>query len=103
MEVVEGETMRARLQGLRLALPDALKIATQVASAVSAAHVAGIIHWDLKPENVMVRPDSTVKVLDFGLAKLALTGPNLPADESTHTVLRTDAGTVLGTVAYMSP
>jgi serine/threonine protein kinase/Tol biopolymer transport system component len=104
MELVEGETLRDRLQAGHLLLPDALKIASQIAGAVSAAHAAGIIHRDLKPENVISRPDGFVKVLDFGLAKLSeLADGSAPRDEATHTVLRTDAGTVVGTVAYMSP
>ena len=104
MELVEGMTLRERLQAGRLRLAEALKIASQIAAALSAAHAAGIVHRDLKPENVIVRADGLVKVLDFGLAKLSQLGDGItPSDESTHTVLRTDAGTVLGTVAYMSP
>ena len=75
MELVEGETLRARLQGTRLAVLDALKIATQIASAVSAAYVAGIIHRDLKPENVMIRPDGTAKVLVSVSPSRDRTGP----------------------------
>jgi len=104
MELVEGTTLRVRLHASQLSVADALKIACQIAGAVSTAHAAGIIHRDLKPENVMVRADSLVKVLDFGLAKLTLTSDAAVAgDASAQTVLRTDAGTVAGTVAYMSP
>jgi eukaryotic-like serine/threonine-protein kinase len=67
-----------------------------------AAHAHGIVHRDIKPENVMLRPDGFVKVLDFGLAKLTA-ATDSAAVEATHTAFRTDAGTVVGTVAYMSP
>ena len=76
MEYVEGETLRQRLSTARLSIREALDIAIQVAAALSAAHAAGIVHRDIKPENVMLRPDGFVKVLDFGLAKLAPTAPD---------------------------
>jgi serine/threonine protein kinase len=103
MEYVEGETLRARLRRTRLTIREAVEIAIQVASALSAAHAAGIVHRDIKPENVMLRPDGFVKVLDFGLAKLAPAGPELAGADTTRTVVRTDAGIVVRTVAYMSP
>src|SRR6188474_567846 len=71
MELVEGDTLRHRLSTVRLSIREALDIAIQVAAALSASHAAGIVHRDIKPENVMLRPDEFVKVLDFGLAKLA--------------------------------
>ena len=71
MEYVEGKTLRDRLATTRLSSREALDITIQVTSALSAAHAAGIVHRDIKPENVMLRPDGLVKVLDFGLAKLA--------------------------------
>lgn len=80
---------------------EALDIAVQIVSALNIAHGAGVVHRDLKPENVMLRPDGLVKVVDFGLAKLAPV--QIAAAEATLSVARTDAGTVVGTVAYMSP
>ena len=70
-ELIEGETLRQRLMRGRMELSEAVDIAIQVASALAAAHKAGIIHRDIKPENIMLRPDGYVKVLDFGIAKLA--------------------------------
>jgi eukaryotic-like serine/threonine-protein kinase len=70
-EYVEGETLRQRLSRSTLPLREALDIAAQVASALVAAHKAGVVHRDIKPENLMVRGDGIVKVLDFGIAKLA--------------------------------
>jgi serine/threonine protein kinase/Tol biopolymer transport system component len=103
MEYVEGQTLRQRLSTSRIALREALDIATQVGAALSAAHSAGIIHRDIKPENVMLRPDGLVKVLDFGLAKLVSTALDITGAGYTRTVLETEAGVVLGTAAYMSP
>jgi eukaryotic-like serine/threonine-protein kinase len=103
MEYVEGETLRQRLSASELPVGQALDSAIQVAAALSAAHTAGIIHRDIKPENVMLRPDGFVKVLDFGLAKLAPTLPDIAGANLTRTAVRTDAGTVVGTAAYMSP
>jgi len=107
LELVEGETLADRLARGALPVDDALNVCAQVATAVEAAHEAGIVHRDLKPGNVMVRPDGTVKVLDFGLAKggaahSASSNPNLSASP-TITYVSTSAGVVLGTAAYMSP
>src|SRR5204863_4048287 len=66
-----GVTLRQRLTGGRLPLPEALSIVRQIAAALDKAHEAGIFHRDIKPENVMLRPDGLVKVLDFGLARFA--------------------------------
>jgi Tol biopolymer transport system component len=97
-EFVDGATLRARLRQGRLELYDALEIITQVASALVAAHSAGVIHRDLKPTNVMLRPDGYVKVIDFGLAKRTSRAYGELNDESV-----TQPGTMLGTADYMSP
>jgi serine/threonine protein kinase len=111
-EYVEGETLRQLIEGEPLNLSQTLDIATQVASALAAAHASGIAHRDIKPENVMVRPDGLVKVLDFGLAKLAEqptttleSRPESGVHTGTSTALSlgTAAGMVMGTVGYMSP
>ena len=70
-ELIEGETLRQRLIRGRMELREAVDVAIQVASALAAAHETGIVHRDIKPENIMLRPDGYVKVLDFGIAKLA--------------------------------
>ncbi|HEU4936637.1 MAG TPA: protein kinase [Vicinamibacterales bacterium] len=102
MELVEGETLRARFRSGHLPLPEAIRFAVQVAAALTAAHAVGVIHRDIKPENVMIRPDGFIKVLDFGLAKLVASSPSDVA-AATRTMVHTDAATVLGTAAYMSP
>jgi Tol biopolymer transport system component len=100
-EFVEGQTLRQMLTR-PLPLPDVLDIAVQIADALVAAHKAGIVHRDLKPENVMVRPDGLVKVLDFGLAKLT-DQREVDSEAPTAIQVKTDPGTVMGTVSYMSP
>ena len=101
-EFVEGETLRQRMKRGRLAAREALDIAVQTASALGAAHHAGIVHRDVKPENIMLRPDGYVKVLDFGLAKLTQQYERTPETRlATHT--DTSSGLVMGTVKYMSP
>ena len=105
-EYVEGETLRERLGRAPLRLHEALDVAAQVADALSAAHRAGIVHRDVKPENIMIRRDRIVKVLDFGLAKLTegLPGPWPGESEApTRQAVTTDSGVVMGTAEYMSP
>ncbi len=123
LELVEGETLAERLgargSGLGrsqppgpslqpLALDEALNIARQIAEALEAAHEQGIVHRDLKPANIKVKEDGTVKVLDFGLAKLAEpagvgSGPGALTNSPTLSMQATSAGVILGTAAYMSP
>src|SRR5438093_5599484 len=103
-ELIEGETLRQRLKRGPMQLSEAVDIAIQVASALAAAHDAGIVHRDIKPENIMLRPDGYVKVLDFGIAKLAEqeVPVTMPTDEALLLV-ETNLGSILGTVRYMSP
>jgi serine/threonine protein kinase len=108
MELVEGEDLAERIARGSLPIDEAIAIAKQIADALEAAHEQGIIHRDLKPANVKVRPDGTVKVLDFGLAK-ALQDPKTssPQDLSASPTITSPAmtmrGVILGTAAYMSP
>jgi serine/threonine protein kinase len=102
-ELIEGSTLRDRMtKGMRL--QEVLDVTIQVASALTAAHRAGVVHRDIKPENIMLRPDGYVKVLDFGLAKLADKEPGDTSSEKTGAKkFSTTAGVVLGTASYMSP
>jgi serine/threonine protein kinase len=103
-ELIDGETLRQRLMRGRIQLSEAVDMVIQVASALAAAHQAGIVHRDIKPENIMLRPDGYVKVLDFGIAKLAEqeVPVTIPRDEALLLV-ETNLGSILGTVRYMSP
>lgn len=107
MELVEGPTLADRIAQGAIPPDEAFPIATQIAEALEAAHEQGVIHRDLKPANIKVRPDGTVKVLDFGLAK-AMESPNATSGSASHaptitTPAMTKAGVILGTAAYMSP
>ena len=117
MELVEGETLADRIARGAIPIDEALPIAKQIADALEAAHERGIIHRDLKPANIKVRPEGTVKVLDFGLAKLAEAGEAGEAGRAgeaggdalslsptiTSPALMTGVGVLLGTAAYMAP
>ena len=104
MELVEGKPLNDLIPSKGMRLTDALRIGTQIADALTAAHAAGIIHRDLKPANIMVDSHARVKVLDFGLAKLS---PAAVAEDATQTIiaaqLRTEEGVLLGSIPYMSP
>jgi serine/threonine protein kinase len=103
-ELIEGETLRDRLTRGPLQLSEALDVAIQIASALTAAHHAGIVHRDIKPENIMLRHDGYVKVLDFGIAKLAEQAlPTTMPRAEALLLVETNLGSILGTVRYMSP
>jgi eukaryotic-like serine/threonine-protein kinase len=101
-EFIEGQTLRERMTASRLGVREAVNIAIQVASALEAAHIAGIIHCNIKPENVMVRPDGLVKVLDFGIAK-----PDKNrwhgGDHEQPSLTKPDIEVIMGTASYVSP
>ena len=104
-ELLEGEMLRDRMQGGALSAKKAIEIASQIAQGLAAAHDKGIIHRDLKPENIFLTKDGRVKILDFGLAKIAR-GPKANEGLQTMTSVQvslTEAGQVLGTAGYMSP
>ena len=104
MEYVEGETLGRRMRERPLEIHETLDIAIQVATALAAAHDANVVHRDVKPDNVILRPDGLVKVLDFGLAKQADRGARVSTYEAaTAPNFKTSPGLVMGTVAYMSP
>jgi len=105
-EYVDGETLRDRIRFTPLTAGEAIDITIQIASALSATHAVGIIHRDIKPDNVMLRRDGIVKVLDFGLAKLSRERPPTTQANSlapTQNMINTAVGVVMGTAHYMSP
>ncbi len=102
-EFIEGLTLRQRMARERPGIGEVLNIAGQVATALVAAHKAGIVHRDIKPENIMIREDGYVKLLDFGLAKLIEQPLVEPTGREETAGVDTQAGTVMGTVSYMSP
>ncbi len=104
MEYVPGQSLRSLIPRDGMPVSQVREYGAQMAVALAAAHAAGIIHRDLKPGNIMITPESQVKVLDFGLAKLAAVG-HLDPEEDTRTIgpSLTEAGVVMGTVGYMSP
>ncbi|MGH9905881.1 MAG: serine/threonine-protein kinase, partial [Pyrinomonadaceae bacterium] len=103
-ELIEGVTLKEHMLSSRMKLGEVVDIACQIASALVAAHAAGIVHRDIKLENIMVRHDGYIKVLDFGLAKPTERQSSLIDSEAqTRAFVTTDPGTVMGTVSYMSP
>jgi serine/threonine-protein kinase len=107
MELVEGPTLADRIVQGAMPVDEVLSIARQIAEALEAAHEQGVIHRDLKPANIKLRPDGTVKILDFGLAKAmepaAALSPGSSFSPTITTPAMTQAGLILGTAAYMSP
>ena len=104
-ELLEGETLRERLRGGILSTRKATEIAIEIAEGLAAAHDKGIIHRDLKPENIFLTKEGRIKILDFGLAKIARTSSEQNAAQTLTSVdvALTEAGQVLGTAGYMSP
>jgi serine/threonine protein kinase/Tfp pilus assembly protein PilF len=104
-EFIDGETLRDRIKKGPLSPADTIEIGIQVAGALGSTHDVGIIHRDIKPDNIMLRPDGIVKVLDFGLAKLSRERQTLETDSlaPTQNFINTAYGMVLGTAHYMSP
>jgi serine/threonine protein kinase/Tfp pilus assembly protein PilF len=102
MELLQGETLRQQLKRMPYAPRAVAEVGLVISGALAAAHAKGIIHRDLKPENVFVSTDGQIKVLDFGLARITPISTSLGSSELTATVATTP-GTILGTLAYMSP
>ena len=102
-ELLQGETLRARLSRSALPWMDALEIAGAVTAGLAAAHARGIIHRDLKPENVFLTADGRVKILDFGLARSVTTTPTDAGSDTLPSTQLTMPGAMVGTSGYMSP
>ena len=101
-ELLEGETLRAKLKGGPIAIRRSIDYGGQIAHGLAAAHEKGIVHRDLKPENLFVTRDGRIKILDFGLAKL-IQPPTVSDNVATTLLQQTDPGIIIGTVGYMSP
>jgi serine/threonine-protein kinase len=105
-EFIDGQTLRQQLNNEMISLLDAIDVAAQVASALAVAHDSGVVHRDIKPENIMLRKDGLVKVLDFGLAKLAeaeAEANDFDTNALKNETVSTETGAMMGTVRYMSP
>jgi len=102
MQYVEGETLADRMKDKRLPLSTALDVARQAAEALAEAHEHGIVHRDIKPQNIMITPRGLVKILDFGLCKQLQTNDNVDNEAPTMSLLSTP-GLIIGTIPYMSP
>jgi len=100
-EFIEGVTLRKQISRGQMRVSEVLNLSIQIASALTAAHDTGIVHRDIKPENIMVRSDGYVKVLDFGIAKLA--EHDQKSDPEAPTLVKTEPGMIMGTASYMSP
>src|SRR5438132_6669486 len=102
-ELLEGETLRDRMAGAALAQRKAIDYGLQIAKGLAAAHEKGIVHRDIKPDNIFITNDGHVKILDFGLAKLTSATDGTSQTEVPTRKVNTDPGTVMGTMGYMSP
>jgi eukaryotic-like serine/threonine-protein kinase len=100
-EFVDGNTLREKIARNQLTIFDAVKIAEQIANALAVTHEAGVVHRDVKPENIMIRHDGYVKILDFGLAKRRIFKSD--SEDETIEQIKTQRGVILGSVQYMSP
>ncbi len=103
MEYVEGQTLREKIEKEPISLRDAIRISLEVAEALDEAHKKGIVHRDLKPANIMITPGGHAKVMDFGLAKRILPGGEQEISRTLTQSSITEAGSIAGTISYMSP
>jgi serine/threonine-protein kinase len=102
MQYIEGDTLSTKIQRKEVRLTESVEIAIQIAAALSSAHSSGIIHRDIKPQNIIIGPDGQVKVLDFGLVKV-LEKDEVGEFERESQAIVTESGALVGTAAYMSP